>query len=198
MRAGLVLFLTGLVSVGAGCDRKRAPPPPMEGNPQEAPSAITIANVFGTCEDAGGCEVDCDAGNGDQCRRLGTTYQFGNKSTHKDDTRTLSYYEKACAMKSAGGCVSAGQMYEFHHGVDKDDVKAAAFYKSGCDLGYQVGCANYAIMLENGRGVTKDVAAAAVFYASACRHGAGLACERMRALRDLDAGAQASRDGAAD
>jgi TPR repeat protein len=183
-----VLALAVTLLATAGCDKRRAPPPPVEGNPQEAPSAITIANMFGTCDDAGACDDECDAGSAESCRKLGTTYQFGTKSTQKDDLKALHYYERACAMKNAGGCVSSGQMYEFHHGVDKDDAKAAAFYKQGCDLGYQVGCANYAIMLENGRGVPKDLAQAAALFDVACKQGAGLACDRLRVLRDLDGG----------
>jgi TPR repeat protein len=175
------------------CDRKKPPPPPTEGNPQEAPSAITIANVFGTCADAGGCADACSSGDAEMCRRLGTTYQFGTADTKKDETKAAGLYEKACGLKSAMGCVSAGQMFEFHHGVDKDDAKAASYYKQGCELGNQVGCANYAIMLENGRGVPKDTNAAMALYDGACQKGAGLACERLRALRAQNA----QSDGAA-
>jgi TPR repeat protein len=155
--------------------------------PSSEPSAITIANVFATCDDPKACDEACDAGNADQCRKLGTTYQFGNRAITKDDARALAYFERACAMKSGSGCVSAGQMYEFHHGVDKDDVKAASFYQKGCDAGDQVGCANFAIMLENGRGVPKDTAKAALLYDKACRAGAALACERWKYLKASDA-----------
>ena len=182
------------------CDKKQPMPTITEGNPAEAPSAITIANVFGTCEDPAVCATACNGGDGEQCRRLGTTYQFGNKATKKDDPTATTFYEKACTLKNASGCVSAGQMYEFHHGVDKDDAKAAGFYKQGCDLGSQVGCANYAIMQENGRGVTKDTAAAAALYDGACQKGAGLACERLRALRaqtPVQAGTQTDAGAAA-
>ncbi len=172
----------------SACDKRKAAPFIAEGNPQEAPSAITIANMFGTCEDAGACVSECEAGVAEGCRKMGTTYQFGNKGTPRDDLQATRMYERACALKSAGGCVSAGQMYEFHHGVLTDDAKAAGFYKQGCDLGYAVGCANYAIMLENGRGVPKDLGAAAALYDGACRAGAGLACDRLRVLRGGDGG----------
>lgn len=187
MRTVLAFFLLAASpALLFACDKKKASPlvdPGNPANPEEAPSAITIANVFGTCDDAAACAEDCNKGNADQCRKLGTTYQFGNKGTKKDELKATGFYEKACTMQSSAACVSAGQMYEFHHGVDKNDTKAAGFYKQGCDLGSQVGCANYAIMLENGRGVTKDLAAAAALYDGACQKGAGLACERLRALR---------------
>jgi TPR repeat protein len=146
-----------------------------------APSTVTIANMVGVCDDIALCEKECDAGQADRCRRLGSTYQFAPGAA-KDETKAAAYYELACTMKNASACVSSGQMYEFSHGVAKDDAKAAAYYKKGCDLGYMVGCANYAIMLENGRGVPKDIAAAVPIYENACKAGAGLACERLRAL----------------
>ncbi len=180
MRVVLVLAAVTLLSA---CDKKQGGRAALEENPQAAPSVIAIANMFGTCEDIAVCEAECDAGNADRCRKVGTTYQFGTKSVAKDDKRALAYYESACAMKNGAACVSAGQMYEFHHGVDKDDVKAAAFYKQGCDLQSQVGCANYAIMLEKGRGVAKDETAAAILYDKACREGAGLACDRLKVLK---------------
>jgi TPR repeat protein len=173
-----------LVLALAACDKRRAtqeeqPAPP-------AVSAITIANVFGTCDDVAACEADCDAGVADRCRLTGTTFQFGTKAVTKDEKRALSFYDRACTLKNAGGCVSAGQMWEFHHGVDKDDAKAAAFYKQACDLDDQVGCANYAIMLERGTGVPKDDAKAIALFDKACQKGAGLACDRLKVLRAVN------------
>jgi TPR repeat protein len=180
--------LSLVVATASACDKRRDGSRPEGATIAPESSAITIANVFGTCEDEKGCEDACDAGDADPCRKLGTTYQFGNASVTKDEARATAYYERACAMKNAMGCVSSGQMYEFHHGVTKDDAKAATYYEKGCELGYQVGCANWAIMLENGRGVPKDVTRARALYEEACRQGAGLACERRRALGAADGG----------
>jgi TPR repeat protein len=165
----------------AACDRRR--PPSQEEQPTPAASVITIANVFGTCDDVGACEADCDAGVAERCRLAGTTFQFGTKAVTKDEKRALAFYERACSLKNPGGCVSAGQIWEFHHGVVKDDAKAAAFYKQACDLDDQVGCANYAIMLERGAGVPKDDRAAMALFDKACQKGAGLACDRLKVLR---------------
>jgi TPR repeat protein len=178
MRFNIVVFLF----LAAACDKRRGAPQTQEA-PAPAESAITIANVFGTCDDLAVCETECDAGAADRCRRAGTTLQFGTKAVTKDDKRALAFYDRACALKSAAGCVSAGQMWEFHHGVEKDDRKAAALYKQACDLDDQVGCANYAIMLERGTGVPKDEAAATTLFDKACQRGAGLACDRLKVLR---------------
>jgi TPR repeat protein len=189
-RGALALAALALLCMACdGCREKRRPEPDMTRYqaPSSEPSAVTIANAFATCDDTKACEAACDAGVADQCRLLGTTYQFGNAAVKKDDLRALAYFEQACAMKNAAACVSAGQIYEFHHGVDKDDVKAADFYRRGCDIGDQVACANFAIMLENGRGVATDVERAAILYDKACRAGAGLACDRLKHLRPADA-----------
>jgi TPR repeat protein len=170
-----------VVLVLLACDKRRAPSQEDLAGP--ATSAITIANVFGTCDDLAACEADCDAGVAEPCRRTGTTFQFGTKAVTKDEKRALAYYERACALKNAGGCVSSGQMWEFHHGVDKDDTKAASFYKQACDLDDQVGCANYAIMLERGTGVARDTDKAIALFGKACQRGAGLACDRLKVLR---------------
>jgi TPR repeat protein len=175
------LLLLLLLSLPA-CDRRSPHPSSEPPAPSPRASAITLANVFGTCEPLGPCEADCDAGVADQCRKLGTTYQFGNKAAPKDDPLALAHYERACVLKSGMGCVSAGQMYEFHHGVPEDDAKAAAFYEKGCTFGYEVGCANWAIMLERGSGVAKDLVKARALFDVACAKGAGLACERLKAL----------------
>jgi TPR repeat protein len=186
----IALLVAALAVLGACEDKKRSPSQDTTKYqaPAGEPSAITIANVFATCNDPKACAAECDAGNGETCRKLGTTYQFGNAATPKDERRALAYFEQACAMKVGAGCTSAGQMYEFHHGVDKDDVRAADFYRRGCETGDQVGCANWAIMLENGRGVAKDTEKAALLYDNACRAGAGLACDRLKSLRSPDAG----------
>jgi TPR repeat protein len=172
--------LTAVVAIAAAlssaCSRRdgASPSPPTDG----APFTITFGKG---CPDTEACATACAAGDADQCRRLGDTYQFAADGG-KDDVKAVSYYEHACALRSGPGCLSAGQMYEFHHGVQEDDTKAASFYRTSCDLKYVPGCANLAIMLENGRGVPKDVPAAIELYRSSCAAGASLACERARAL----------------
>ena len=158
-----------------------------EGVPGAAASAVTIANVMGTCDDVALCDRECGAGHGDSCRRLAVTYEFGKSDAGQNETLGTTYFDRACALGDPPGCVSSGQMHEYGHGVPKDFAQAAAAYARACTLGWQVGCANWAIMLENGRGVEKDVAKAKALFEGACKAGAGLACDRMKAL-EHDAG----------
>jgi TPR repeat protein len=176
--AGVLAALAGSGGCKTSPDSEAVP----EGIPRAAPSVMTIANVMGDCEDVPLCERECNAGQADSCRRLAVTYEFGKSDAGRDETAGTKYFDRACALGNANGCVSSGQMHEYGHGVPKDPTEATAAYGRACTLGYQVGCANLAIMLENGRGVPKDIERAKVLYDGACKAGAGLACERLKAL----------------
>lgn len=165
-----------------GCD-KRGPPQSDPLQPAPSASVMSIAVAMGECEDMVICEKECDAGSSDRCRRMGVSYEFGKTGVERDGVEATRLYEKACGMKNSEGCLSAGRMYEFHHGVDKDDAKAVAFYGRSCDMDNPVGCANLAVMLQNGRGAARDDARAAELFDRACTRGSGLACEKAKALR---------------
>jgi TPR repeat protein len=187
MRKSVTLVLAALIGAQGACkgngNQERSAPAPVEGVPvSPAPSVITIANTMGTCDDIAACERDCKAGNGASCRLLAVTYEFGKSDAGRNETLGTTYFDRACALGDAPGCVSSGQMHEYGHGVPKDFPLAASSYAHACTLGWQVGCANWAIMLENGRGVEKDLAKAKALYDSACKAGAGLACDRAKAL----------------
>jgi TPR repeat protein len=88
-------------------------------------------------------------------------------------------------MNDAPACVSAGQAYEYAHGVVKDDARAAHFYTQACEMGYGGGCYNEAIMLENGRGVPRDLQRAAMLYRRTCTQGAKTACPKADELEKV-------------
>jgi TPR repeat protein len=158
---------------------------------QPAPSAsvLSLGVEIAACDDIAFCEKRCDEGKGDDCRRLGVSFQLG-KGTSKDETRATAFFEKGCALGNPLSCVSSGQMYEFEHGVTRDLSKAAAYYEKACSAGYAPGCYNFGIMLENGRGVRRDVWKAIANYDIACRAGAATACARVKELgQGADAGA---------
>jgi TPR repeat protein len=149
----------------------------------KGPPPVTIANAMGYCEDTDACTTACNDGDAESCRKLAVTFEFGKTDAGRNETLGTTYFDRACALGSATGCVSSGQMHEYGHGVPKEFKTAADAYARACTLGYQVGCANYAIMLENGRGVDQDLGKAKTLYEGACKAGAGLACERMKALQ---------------
>ena len=168
-----------LAALGA-CSRRDSS---SSSSPAPSSSVISLGVAFDACTDRPFCEKRCDAGDSDECRRLGVALQLGQGGP-KDEARAVGLFEKACDLKNAMACVSAGQMNEFEHGVKKDVAKAAAFYKIACAGGYAPGCYNFAIMLENGRGIPKDLWGAADYFDMACRAGAKLACARAGELRE--------------
>jgi TPR repeat protein len=179
----LCVASTAVTAVTAGCNERgessaRSEPAPVS---SEKPSAV-IGAAMGGCDDVARCASDCDGGSGESCRRLAVTYEFGTSDAGKNETTGTAFFDRSCALGSASGCVSSGQMHEYGHGVPKDPTFAANAYERACTLGWQVGCANWAIMLENGRGVPRDEAKAKSLYDGACKAGAGLACERLKVL----------------
>jgi TPR repeat protein len=140
---------------------------------------VTLANALGTCDDLERCATECNGGNGDSCRRLAVTYEFGKSDAGRNETLGTTYYDRSCALGDAPGCMSSGQMHEYGHGVPKDLALAAGAYSRACTLGWQFGCANWALMLETGRGVPQDVEKAK----SLCSNpGAKEACDKLRAM----------------
>ena len=179
----------------AACGRGGAKQQKAQEEPAAPPaSVVSIGNELGACTELPVCDKQCDGGLADACRRLGVSYEFGKGGATKDETRAAAFYSRACALKEANGCLSAGRMYEFAHGVAKDEKRAESFYDQACSIGFTAGCYNDAIMLENGRGVAKDLARAAVLYDRACNAGSKTACESAKSARARlamdDAGAE--------
>jgi TPR repeat protein len=92
--------------------------------------------------------------------------------------------EQQCTEKRAAGCVSAGRLYEFGHGVSTDAAKAFHFYDAACELKDAAGCYNAAVLLEVGKGVARDPARAQRLFKSVCQMGSKTACARAERLVD--------------
>jgi TPR repeat protein len=135
------------------------------------------------------CTRECNEQNdAESCRKLAVTYEFGKSDAGRNETTGTTFFDRSCALGSAPGCVSAGQMHEYAHGVPQDFKLAADSYARSCTLGWQAGCANWAIMLEKGRGVTQNLTKAKQLFDAACKAGSGLACEHAKAIAGADAG----------
>jgi TPR repeat protein len=189
LRSAVALSASILCCVGLASCKK-----PKKSQPSPADSVISLGIEMAACDDEGFCQKRCDEGKADDCRRLAVAFQMGRAPIAKDEARATFLFEKGCALGSAMSCLSAGQMYEYEHGVARDSGKAAGYYEKACDAGFAPGCYNFAIMLENGRGVPRDLAKALANYDMACKAGSQTACGRAKELRDAlppDAGAPA-------
>jgi TPR repeat protein len=101
--------------LAVGCARQ----PSREDPSFDASAAKRISLTFGqgACAEIAECSRKCDAGEADQCRRLGDTLLFADGG--QDETRATAYYERACGLGNAPACLSAGHMYargEGRHG----------------------------------------------------------------------------------
>ncbi|QEF35667.1 sel1 repeat family protein [Helicobacter pylori] len=101
------------------------------------------------------------------------------------------YFEKACNLNYAKGCVSLGGLYEGENLVIRREPrlkkrleKAIQYYSKACDLKDGEGCFNLGYIYElNGYGVEKNSIKAAYFYSKACKLGFQKTCEILKELK---------------
>lgn len=179
-KPGLFGTIVLAMSLGAGIALayNHFMPPPERPLPA-AGKVIKVDLGMGTCADLSACTSACEGGQAEMCRALGASYAFGRAPAEKDEVRATRLYERACELGDAAGCLFAGQMYEYAHGVIKDDARATGLYQKACDVGWAPGCYNLAIMIEAGRGVPADRVRALALYRGACQAGAKQACEKV-------------------
>ncbi|WQW59052.1 sel1 repeat family protein [Helicobacter pylori] len=94
------------------------------------------------------------------------------------------YFEKACNLNYAKGCVSLGGLYEGENLVIGEDPrlkerlkKAIQYYSKACGLNDQHGCLILGAMQYIGKGVVKNEKQAMEKFEKACKLGKQEACE---------------------
>ncbi|NHB24110.1 sel1 repeat family protein [Helicobacter pylori] len=107
----------------------------------------------------------------------------------KDFTQAKKYFEKACNLNYAKGCVSLVGLYEGENLVIGENPseklvkerlkKAAQYYSKACDLKNDFGCSTLGAMQYIGKGVVKNEKQAAEKFEKACQLGHKEACEMV-------------------
>ncbi|GAA8243165.1 hypothetical protein HpNP101_06530 [Helicobacter pylori] len=94
------------------------------------------------------------------------------------------YFEKACNLNYAKGCVSLGGLYEGENLVIRREPrlkkrleKAIQYYSKACDLNDKFGCSKLGAMQYIGKGVVKNEKQAMEKFEKACKLGKQEACE---------------------
>ncbi len=96
------------------------------------------------------------------------------------------YFEKACNLNYAKGCVSLGGLYEGENLVIRREPKlkkrlekAIQYYSKACDLNDKFGCSRLGAMQYIGKGVVKNEKQATEKFEKACKLGKQEACEMV-------------------
>jgi len=135
-----------------------------------------LLNGVGTIEDKPKAEQlgkqYCDAGDGQACELLAIMAGDAN-----DGERELRYADRACTLKTADGCNTAGfRYYTGSHGTRWNITVAADYYIKACELGGAVGCANQAELARFGVLGPADQKKAAELYKKSCELSEWIGC----------------------
>jgi len=145
----------------------------------------------------------CDAGQTDECYKLGNLYYKG-KTVDMDLKKAAGLFQKACDAGKLPACRELAQMYKDGDGVKQNGAKAlalrekvcaggdgelcyelaednpgraAALYEQACNAGYAKGCWSAGKAFSHGSyGATKDMARAGALYQKGCDNGDMGAC----------------------
>lgn len=99
------------------------------------------------------CLTKCDAGDGAACTLVGTFYelgQFNQTRTASDGAMALDFYQRACALRSADGCMALASKTMAGHDIAKDETAALALFHHLCEERHAPACRAEGVALING------------------------------------------------
>lgn len=134
-------------------------------------AAATYEQLFATCRSYDVPPASAAAA----CQTLGHETRKGEDQPGKviDWPKALWFYDRACTLGSADGCISTGLLYATGKvGASGNPPQlglagAFTYYNRGCELSTAL-CFVVAASHERGRGTTKNLAMAESHYARAC------------------------------
>ena len=111
----------------------------------------------------------------------GCTYKFGEACGYAvamatDPKVSIRYFEKGCALKHGGSCISLGGMYYEGTNVPKDGNKAVPYFEKACTYGESGGCINLGMMEVQGDGIKAAPARGLKRLIAICDKGVGRGC----------------------
>ncbi len=117
----------------------------------------------------------------------GGEFRPDSLETKKYYIQAKEYFEKACELNYAKGCVNLGSLYESEGLVIEEKnprlkerlEKAVQYYSKACDLNYKFGCSWLGAMQYQGKIVVKNEKQAMKKFEKACKLGYKEACEMV-------------------
>ncbi|MCA9585448.1 MAG: sel1 repeat family protein [Myxococcales bacterium] len=146
-------------------------------------------------------ELGCKKSDARACLSLGSRLS-GSSLGAADPERGLYYYDRACALGDASGCIMGGRARiegrKGPNGADllkKDPAKGVAILDRACKENSVSACSALGQYLTDGRHMPKDAARAATLFGEVCKRGSSFGCVEL-ALLQLD-GTGTTKDPAA-
>ena len=100
----------------------------------------------------------CEAKDGESCRELSVEHY-----KTQDYSKAFEFAQKACDLKSAGGCFWLGRLESYEYNF----AKVALYYEKSCDLKSASACYELGKLYETGEGVEKNSVKANEYYKQA-------------------------------
>ncbi len=117
----------------------------------------------------------------------GGTFRPDSLEAKKYYIQAKEYFEKACELNYAKGCVNLGSLYqgeglvigEKNPRLKERLEKAVQYYSKACDLNYKFGCSWLGAMQYQGKVVVKNEKQAMKKFEKACKLGYKEVCEMV-------------------
>ncbi|EGF89377.1 sel1 repeat family protein [Asticcacaulis biprosthecium C19] len=119
------------------------------------------------------CEVYKTAAS---CTAYGRAFEQGNRGLDKDDTQAAAYYQMACDMGDAVGCVYLGILRDEGRGGPVDMGQALQLYDKACKANNLFGCYREGVALVNHAKTPEDVTRGLALLQAACDKDFAAAC----------------------
>lgn len=128
-----------------------------------------------------------DAGLADSQFNLGLMYYRG-LGIRQNYTKAIDLFQRAASQSHANAQYSLAVMYAFGQGVDKNYQEALRLFRAAADQDVAQAQYNLGVFYENGYGVQKDLGQARSWYAKAADKGVANAADRLKSLKEQNAG----------
>ena len=116
------------------------------------------------------------------CNDLGSLYLTGQAGLNEDATTARSYFQRACSLHFALGCMNLATLNVNALGGSQNLMQAALLYENSCQLGETRGCSAAGFMYATGTGITSNPEHGKRLLDKACKSDDAPGCLYLGAL----------------
>lgn len=205
----MCLVSSALVSCGGTTAVGPAPAPPSAadtdaiwfkpdaGCPTGTEGPLPDSRVCAVCNwwKKGDCSAKCQAGDGGACAIIAMHYESGIGNP-VDSRKSNEFFEMACDLKSAQGCMRLARQRMTGEGCSKDEPAGLAIFDRLCNGGRGEACTAAGVAHIAGRGAAADSALGLKLLKQGCALGSTEGClllENPLTPENVDAAVSAAR-----